>query len=90
MPLAAAGVVAVVASLLVMRRSLVGRVMALVSVSVMALYSIVPMAKGLLAGCGAFSRACAEEWQSIGWAALGLALAVYLLVAIWKAAHSAQ
>jgi hypothetical protein len=90
MPLGAAGVVAIIAGLLVMRRSLVGRVMASVGLSVMAMYSIVSMARGLLANCGTLQRFCADQWQSVGWAALGLALAAYMLAAIWKARPRAK
>jgi len=88
-PSVAAALVALAGAALLaaLRRPLAGAIcgtVALMVVILQAVYFGGANIAGLLV-CRDMSRPCSDEWQNIGWAAAGLVLSVYLIIALWKA-----
>ena len=72
-----------------LRRPLAGAICGTVALAVVILQAVVVVGANIaqLLVCRDIARPCSDEWHSIGWTALGLALAGYLLAAVWKAAR---
>lgn len=85
-PPAAAGVALVVGGGLMARWVVPGRIIATVGLGLAILYAVYWAAFVIMAleACAALPGGCGREWRIIAAAALALAVAVYLLIAVWR------